>query len=229
MRYRSILFHMVLSSILMGQSNAVTYFRGGLKNTVSTKGNQMILAAGLIGAGLAYQKDNAVLSYAQSSGLMPNQLAVAGDYWGAGGQILLWGAILTSENKSEEFRFASTAFVANGLLTYGLKFGVGRQRPDGRNKRAFPSGHTSNSFLTATIAQEIYGSKVGIPAYMMACVTGLSRIHDNKHYLSDVIFGAALGTAVGKGFGRVYRDSKNRRVGIIPQNQNLQIVLVWQM
>jgi len=32
-------------------------------------------------------------------------------------------------------------------------------------------------------------------------LTGLSRIHDNKHYLSDVIFGASLGIALGKGFG----------------------------
>jgi membrane-associated phospholipid phosphatase len=33
-----------------------------------------------------------------------------------------------------------------------------------------------------------------------------SRIHDNKHYLSDVIFGAALGTAIGRGFALGYQD-----------------------
>jgi membrane-associated phospholipid phosphatase len=229
MRYKSTLLTVVLTSILIGQSNPAIYYKEGLTYSVTSKETRLILVAGLLASGFAHKYDNTVQSYSQSHGLMPSPLAKVGDYWGTGGQVLLWGVILSSENKSEEFRYASTAFVANGLLTYGLKFGVGRERPDKSNKRAFPSGHTSNSFLTATIAQEIYGSKIGIPAYILACITGLSRIHDNKHYLSDVIFGAALGTAVGKGFGKVYRNNKIPVIGIIPQNQILQINLVWQL
>jgi hypothetical protein len=30
----------------------------------------------------------------------------------------------------------------------------------------------------------------------------MSRLHDNKHYLSDVVFGAALGTVVGRNVTR---------------------------
>ena len=220
---------MAITSMLVGQSNIATYFRDGLVNTVSSKSNQMIFAAGLLGAGLAYKNDKAVQKYAQSQGIMPDKLAEIGDYWGNGGQLLLWGSILSSKNRNENSRFVSTAFLTNIILTYGLKYGVGRERPDGSNNRAFSSGHTSNSFLTATIAQEIYGSKVGIPAYIMACITGMSRIHDDKHYLSDVIFGAALGTAVGKGFGLVYRDNQNLKIGIIPGNQQLQINFVWSL
>ena len=41
-----------------------------------------------------------------------------------------------------------------------------------------------------------------MPAYLLAGLTGVSRIHDNKHYLSDVIFGASLGIALGRGFSQ---------------------------
>jgi membrane-associated phospholipid phosphatase len=155
---------------------------------------------------------------------MSKQLAITGDYWGLTGQFLLWGAFSFSDNKNEKFQYASTAFLANGMITYGIKYIVGRERPDRSNKRSFPSGHTSNSFLTASVAQEIYGSKVGIPAYLMATLSGLSRIQDNKHYLSDVIFGATLGIAVGKGFGHVYRQNRKLvQIRVIPFQQTLCI------
>ena len=87
--------------------------------------------------------------------------------------------------------------------------------------------NTSNSFLTATIAQEIYGSNKGVPAYVLACITGLSRIHDNKHYVSDVIFGAALGMAIGKGFAQVYRNNVSGKISILPLANQSRIQLVW--
>ena len=74
------------------------------------------------------------------------------------------------------------------------------------------------------MAREIYGSKVGIPAYLMATLSGLSRIQDDKHYLSDVIFGATLGIAVGKGFGHVYRQNRKLvQIRIIPFQQSISI------
>jgi membrane-associated phospholipid phosphatase len=227
MQYISII--LILSSFLAGQSGSTVYFKEGLTQTISNRTNQWLLLGGIVGAGIAYKKDDAFNNYAQTNGLMPNQMAKIGDLWGIGGELLLWGVLATSENKNEKLRYASTAFVANGLLTYGLKFGVDRNRPNGKNKRSFPSGHTSNSFLTATIAQEIYGSKIGIPAYILASVTGLSRIHDNEHYLSDVIFGAVLGMAVGRGFGQIYKQSSSPIVGVIPQGQQLKVYLIWPL
>jgi hypothetical protein len=40
-----------------------------------------------------------------------------------------------------------------------------------------------------------YGWKVGVPATLVAAYVATARVHDNKHYLSDVIFGAAMGIA----------------------------------
>ena len=206
MRYISII--LILSSLLAGQSSSTVYFKDELTETVSNSTNQWLLIGGMIGTGIAYKYDDAFNDYAQNNELMPHQMAVFGDHWGIGGQLLLWGVLATSENKNEKLRYASTAFIANGLLTYGLKFGVGRNRPNGKNKRSFPSGHTSNS---------------------LAGVTGLSRIHDNEHYLSDVIFGAVLGMAVGRGFGQIYKQSPSPVVGVIPQGQQLQVYLTWPL
>jgi membrane-associated phospholipid phosphatase len=81
--------------------------------------------------------------------------------------------------------------------TQGIKYVAGRTRPDGTD-RSFPSGHTSSAFATATVLQRHFGWKVGIPAYALASYVGASRLHANKHYLSDVAFGAALGIVAGR-------------------------------
>lgn len=76
-----------------------------------------------------------------------------------------------------------------------LKFTVQRERPDGSNHVSFPSGHAASAFATATVLQRHYGWRVGVPATVVAGYVATARVHDNKHYLSDVIFGGALGIA----------------------------------
>lgn len=65
---------------------------------------------------------------------------------------------------------------------------------------SFPSGHTGTAFAIATVFAEAYKDKKIIPilAYSAATLAGLSRIHDNKHWASDVALGAVLGYAAGK-------------------------------
>ena len=89
------------------------------------------------------------------------------------------------------------AQIINTVLTQGIKIAVGRQRPDG-TRFSFPSGHTSSSFATAAVLQRRLGWKVGAPAYAMATYVAASRLQENKHYLSDVIFGAAVGIVSGR-------------------------------
>lgn len=89
------------------------------------------------------------------------------------------------------------AQIVSQATTQGIKYIAARTRPDGTD-RSFPSGHTSSAFATATVLQRHYGWKVGIPAYALAGYVGASRLHANKHYLSDVAFGAALGIIAGR-------------------------------
>lgn len=97
------------------------------------------------------------------------------------------------------------AQIVNGILTQGLKFAVGRARPNG-SRRSFPSGHTSAAFATAAVVQAHCGWKIAAPLYVLGGYVGASRMVDREHFASDVIFGAALGIvsgrAVGVGHGR---------------------------
>lgn len=87
--------------------------------------------------------------------------------------------------------------IINTAITQGLKVAVNRQRPDGTS-HSFPSGHASASFATATVVQRNFGWKVGVPAYAVAAFVGSSRLQENRHYLSDVLFGAAVGIVSGR-------------------------------
>jgi membrane-associated phospholipid phosphatase len=84
-----------------------------------------------------------------------------------------------------------------------LKAAVGRQRPNGADDKSFPSGHSSNAFALAVVAERHFGWKVGVPAYGIAAAVALSRLQGDKHYLSDVMAGATLGYIVGRTVVRV--------------------------
>ena len=86
------------------------------------------------------------------------------------------------------------AQMVSGVLTQGLKLAIPRHRPDGRPD-SFPSGHASAAFTTAGVLQRHFGWKVGVAAYGAAAYIGTSRMSENRHYLSDVLFGAAIGIA----------------------------------
>jgi len=84
------------------------------------------------------------------------------------------------------------AQIVNGVLTQGIKYATDRQRPNG-GARAFPSGHTSATFATAEVLREHFGWKWGAPAYAIGAYVSVSRMVDNKHWASDVVFGTAIG------------------------------------
>jgi len=88
-------------------------------------------------------------------------------------------------------------------VAQGLKAAVRRERPvqtDGNQSTtySFPSGHATVTFAAATVLQQHLGYKAGIPTYLIASYVAMSRLHDNRHYASDVVFGAALGVVIGR-------------------------------
>jgi membrane-associated phospholipid phosphatase len=82
-------------------------------------------------------------------------------------------------------------------LTLGLKEAARRARPSGSGF-SFPSGHTTVTFASATVLQRHFGWRIGLPAYAVASYVATSRVQQRRHYLSDVAFGAALGTIAGR-------------------------------
>lgn len=94
--------------------------------------------------------------------------------------------------------------VALGVKTAAINFGTvtavklltKKDRPDGTNKKGFPSSHTSSAFAGATGLTIEYGKNypwVPYAAYTLAAGVGALRIVHNKHYLSDVLVGAGIG------------------------------------
>jgi len=93
-----------------------------------------------------------------------------------------------------------------GVTTEALKFVVGRSRPfqvlngDSDDMRlfsggtSFPSGHTTIAFAAAAALDRETGARwVPWVAYPLAGLVGWSRLHDEKHWMSDVAAGAAVG------------------------------------
>jgi hypothetical protein len=83
------------------------------------------------------------------------------------------------------------------------KLVIRRDRPinlDGGQSKGYsmPSGHATITFAAATVLQQHLGYKAAIPTYLIASYVAMSRLHDNRHYASDVVMGAATGIIVGR-------------------------------
>lgn len=83
-------------------------------------------------------------------------------------------------------------------LVQTLKYTTRRERPDGSDKHSFPSGHAADTFAFATALERHLGWKGAVPAYIFASYVAISRLPDNKHWLSDVMFGSAVGIISGR-------------------------------
>jgi len=88
------------------------------------------------------------------------------------------------------------AEILTEALVHGLKVSVQRTRPNGENY-SFPSGHAASTFALAAVLERHLGYRLAWPTLVIATYVGTSRLHDNVHFLSDVVFGAAVGEAAG--------------------------------
>jgi membrane-associated phospholipid phosphatase len=117
--------------------------------------------------------------------------------------------------------------VASGVATMALKAAVGRARPSTpRTKhchrftrdddcQSFPSGHTSAAFsLAAALTEEVRSPVVWVGAYSAATLVGWSRVRNDRHWLSDVIAGAALGELASRSTIRWLHHRAEKRVGM---------------
>ncbi len=107
------------------------------------------------------------------------------------------------------------------MMTMPLKYTVRRERPDGSGKGSFPSGHASDTFAFATAFERHLGWKGAVPAYVFASYVAASRLHDNRHFLSDVVFGATVGTIAGR---TVTRPGHQLPVAVAPIPGGVAIV-----
>jgi hypothetical protein len=96
------------------------------------------------------------------------------------------------------------ALAVTGATTLALKGIVNNDTPNHHNY-AWPSGHTASSFCAASVLDEFYGPKIGIPAYLAAGFVGYRMMDSGDHWASDVLFGGVLGYIVGHTIAGEYK------------------------
>ncbi len=153
---------------------------------------------------------------------------VGGDGWVQGGiAVATWGLgeltqhRLTAHVGSDLIR----AQLLNMVTTRVVKIAVDRQRPSGGG-HAFPSGHTSATFTSAAVVHRHFGWKAGAPAYLAAGFVGLTRVRDGAHWVSDTVFGAAMGLTAGWAVTRGH-DSRAWSITPAPLPGGGAIVVRW--
>ncbi len=122
-----------------------------------------------------------------------------------GSAVGLWAVgryIVPTEGESKTNKYSEVGFdllraqILSGVLVQGMKVSFQRDRPSGACC-AFPSGHSAAAFAAAAVLERHLGYRLSWPALVGATYVATSRLVDDRHFLSDVVFGAAVGTASG--------------------------------
>lgn len=112
------------------------------------------------------------------------------------------------DGRNEAYRMLEAAALS-GVTAEALKFAAGRARPnetlrvdDWRSGgSSFPSLHSTAAFAIGTVFAESgsddYRWTRRVLGYGVASFTSYERLHDNVHWLSDVVAGSALGLWTG--------------------------------
>lgn len=94
-----------------------------------------------------------------------------------------------------------TAHILMGATVLLMKKGTKVMRPDNSSRNSFPSGHTAMAFVGAELLWQEYHHDspwYGVAGYTLATATGILRMYNNRHWLSDVAMGAGIGILSGK-------------------------------
>ena len=138
-------------------------------------------------------------------------VSYAGSSYGAGGVALafyLFGRAKHDDRARETGLLGAEALVDSGIVATALKEITQRSRPLSGTSRSdffdggssFPSGHSIAAWSLATVIANEYHDRplVQITAYGIASAVSVARFTGQKHYLSDVLVGSAIGYGIGR-------------------------------
>ena len=117
--------------------------------------------------------------------------------WAVGRYVIGPATEESQTNKFSEIGFdLMRAQILSQAVVHGMKYSIGRDRPTGECC-SFPSGHAATAFAVASVLERHLGYRASWPALVGATYVATSRLVDNRHFLSDVLMGAGVGTAAG--------------------------------
>ena len=175
-------------------------------------------------AGMAIKGDKAMFRVNNKDGKKNTQLLTdfktsVDDYTQYFGPLMTVGMKLGGyEGRSDWPRLLASAAMSYGIMAAfvnGIKYTAKEMRPDGSTANSWPSGHTATSFVGATILHKEYGLTrspwFSVAGYGVATATGVMRVLNNRHWVSDVMSGAGIGilsTELGYALGDILFKGK---------------------
>lgn len=132
----------------------------------------------------------------------PHSTTSIDDYLRFAPAVAVYGLNAFGIKGKNNFRDRSMIFLMSNVFVCGAVFGVkkisNQPRPDGSDYYSFPSGHTAAAFASAEFMRQEYKDVspwYGIAGYAVAGATGMLRMYNNRHWVSDVLAGAGVGIA----------------------------------
>ena len=160
------------------------------------------------------------------------------------GGVYAFGLFTRSDDIRVTGRLMLESLAFAGSVTLVLKSVFGRERPYVTDNQwnfkwfqtkndfaSFPGGHSTVTFALSTVlAERIHNVWASIGLYGFAGLTAISRVVNNQHWFSDVVFGSVLG--LGAGYFVVYREEEREKqpghgsggLSIYPSMNGLNVV-----
>lgn len=130
------------------------------------------------------------------------------------------------EGRSDHTRYLASSAMAYAIMAAivnPIKYSASELRPDGSTRNSWPSGHTATAFVSATILHKEYGLTrspwYSVAGYGIATATGIMRVLNNRHWVSDVLSGAGIGiisTELAYGFSDLIFKGRHLNRGNMP-------------
>lgn len=157
----------------------------------------------------------------------------------------LYGHFSENEKVRRIALLSLESYAVSGFFCLTIKFATHRHRPseadspdiwDGpslsTSHLSFPSGHTQSAFSIATVIASEYSAIAAIPplAYGLATLTALSRVYNNAHWASDVLFGSAISYFTAKAVIRRHEKDGGNNFIVLPlvDRESIGLLLSYQ-
>jgi len=219
----------------------VRNFRLDLKEVITSPGHwkkdDLWILAGVLGTGAAlFILDDDIQEWVR------NNKSSLSEFWspwirplGQGGflsgmiaALYITGELTKNTHLKQTALMSLQSWLTSGVLVLGIKFLTGRARPQtGKAKNifkpfvlsssflSFPSGDAASAFAVAAVIAEQPGNIIlDIIVYSLASLVAVYRVHDDKHWASDIFIGSVIGYLTGKKIVALNRQRKSNRLNI---------------